>query len=381
MIEAGAIIATPVQPAVVSSTGGVADSGQVSLQQVSAAKPERKTVSRILGIDTSCDDTSIAVVADGTIILSNVVASQVDIHHRYGGVVPELACRKHIEAIELVYRSALDEAGLQLSDLDAIAVTQGPGLIGALLVGVSFAKSLAYAADKPLIPVNHLEGHICSAFLEDPTLACPFVCLVVSGGHTDLYDCAAPGAYRLLGHTRDDAAGEAFDKVSKLLGLGYPGGPVIDRLAREGDAQAIRFPRAYLEKDSLDFSFSGIKTAVLHYVRKHASPRLADLAASFQQAVVDVLVAKTLDAARQCQASRVVVSGGVAANSQLRCDMRAACAVAGLQLVIPHPRLCTDNGAMIAAAAYWRLQQGQLPLQHEALLDLDATTDEGLAGV
>jgi N6-L-threonylcarbamoyladenine synthase len=260
-------------------------------------------------------------------------------------------------------------------------VTQGPGLIGALLVGLSFAKSLAYATGKALIPVNHLEGHICSAFLEAPDLACPFVCLVVSGGHTDLYYCETPGAYRLLGHTRDDAAGEAFDKVSKLLGLGYPGGPVIDRLAREGDAQAVRFPRAYLEKDSLDFSFSGIKTAVLHYVRQHAPSQLADLAASFQQAVVDVLVAKTLAAARQCRAGRVVVSGGVAANSQLRREMHAACAAAGLQLVIPHPRLCTDNGAMIAAAGHWRMRQGRAQLRGEALLELDATTDDSLAGL
>jgi N6-L-threonylcarbamoyladenine synthase len=338
-------------------------------------------MSRILGIDTSCDDTSIAIVADGTIILSNVVASQVDIHHRYGGVVPELACRKHIEAIGPVYRAALDEAGLTLVDLDAIAVTRGPGLIGALLVGLSFAKSLAYATGKPLVAVNHLEGHICSAFLEAPDLACPFVCLVVSGGHTDLYHCKAPGAYRLLGQTRDDAAGEAFDKVSKLLGLGYPGGPVIDRLAREGDPKAIRFPRAYLERDSLDFSFSGIKTAVLHYVRKHAPKQVADLAASFQQAVVDVLVEKTLAAARQCEASRVVVTGGVAANSQLRREMHAACVEAGLQLVIPHPRLCTDNGAMIAAAAHWHLHLGHVALDAEALLELDAVADDHLVGL
>jgi tRNA N6-adenosine threonylcarbamoyltransferase len=339
------------------------------------------TMLRILGIDTSCDDTSIAIVADGTTILANVVASQVDIHHRYGGVVPELACRKHIEAIGPVYQSALAEAGLTLADLDAIAVTQGPGLIGALLVGVSFAKALAYASGQPLIPVNHLEGHICSAFLETSDLAWPFVCLVVSGGHTDLYYCEAPGAYRLLGQTRDDAAGEAFDKVSKLLGLGYPGGPVIDRLACEGDSQAIRFPRTYLEKNSLDFSFSGIKTAVLHYVRKHAATPMADLAASFQQAVVEVLVAKTLHAARQCEASRVVVTGGVAANSHLRREMQGACAEAGLQLVIPHPRLCTDNGAMIAAAAYWRVHLSHSQLRGEALLDLDATTDDRLAGL
>jgi N6-L-threonylcarbamoyladenine synthase len=335
-------------------------------------------MSKILGIDTSCDDTSVAIVDSGTTILSNIVASQVDVHHRYGGVVPELACRKHIEAIGPVYQTALDEAKMTLADLDAIAVTRGPGLVGALLVGLSFAKSLAYATGKPLIPVNHLEGHICSAFLEAPDLSWPFVCLVVSGGHTDLYYCEAPGAYRLLGETRDDAAGEAFDKVSKLLGLGYPGGPVIDRLAREGDPQAVRFPRAYLEKDSLHFSFSGIKTAVLHYVRKHPSTPVADLAASFQQAVVDVLVDKTLSAADQCGASRVVVTGGVAANSQLRCETQVACAEAGLQLVIPHPRLCTDNGAMIAAAAHWRAQRGHVGLDAEALLELDAVSDDQL---
>jgi N6-L-threonylcarbamoyladenine synthase len=335
-------------------------------------------MSKILGIDTSCDDTSVAIVDSGTTILSNIVASQVDVHHRYGGVVPELACRKHIEAIGPVYQTALDEAKMTLADLDAIAVTRGPGLIGALLVGLSFAKSLAYAGGKPLIPVNHLEGHICSAFLEAPDLAWPFVCLVVSGGHTDLYACEGPGAYRLLGETRDDAAGEAFDKVSKLLGLGYPGGPVIDRLARQGDPKAVRFPRAYLEKDSLHFSFSGIKTAVLHYVRKHPSTPVADLAASFQQAVVDVLVDKTLAAAGQCSASRVVVTGGVAANSRLRCEMQKACAEAGLRLVIPHPRLCTDNGAMIAAAAHWRAQRGHVGLDAEALLELDAVSDDQL---
>jgi N6-L-threonylcarbamoyladenine synthase len=337
-------------------------------------------MAKLLGIDTSCDDTSIAVVDNGTTILSNIVASQVDVHHRYGGVVPELACRKHLEAIGPAFQAALDEASVTLADLDGIAVTRGPGLIGALLVGLSFAKSLAYATAKPLIPINHLEGHICSAFLEAPDLACPFICLVVSGGHTELYHCDAPGAYRLLGHTRDDAAGEAFDKVSKLLGLGYPGGPVIDRLALEGAPDAIRFPRAYLEKDSLDFSFSGIKTAVLHYVRKHASTSVADLAASFQQAVVDVLVAKTLAAARQYAASRVVVTGGVAANSQLRSAMQAACREAGLALVLPHPRLCTDNGAMIATAAHWRLHQGDAGLEGEALLELDAASDDQLVG-
>ena len=335
-------------------------------------------MTRILGIDTSCDDTSAAVVDEGMTILSNVVASQVEVHHRYGGVVPELACRKHIEAIGPVYQTALDGAGVTLADLDAIAVTCGPGLIGALLVGLAFAKSLAYASGKPLIAVNHLEGHICSAFLEAPDLLCPFVCLVVSGGHTELYHCEAPGAYRLLGQTRDDAAGEAFDKVSKLLGLGYPGGPVIDRLARDGDSKAIRFPRAYLEKASLDFSFSGIKTAVLHYVRQHTMSHVPDIAASFQQAIVDVLVDKTLAAARQCHARRVVVTGGVAANSRLRGDMQKACADAGFPLVIPHPRLCTDNGAMIAAAAHWRYQRQEARLDLDALLELDAAADDRL---
>jgi N6-L-threonylcarbamoyladenine synthase len=335
-------------------------------------------MARILGVDTSCDDTSIAVVDDGTTILSNVVASQVEVHHQYGGVVPEIACRKHIEAISPVFQAALAEADVTLTDLDAIAVTRGPGLIGALLVGLSFAKSLAYAAGKPLIPINHLEGHICSAFLEAPDLGCPFVCLVVSGGHTELYYCEAPGTYRLLGQTRDDAAGEAFDKVSKLLGLGYPGGPVIDRLAHDGDPKAIRFPRAYLSKDSLDFSFSGIKTAVLHYVRKHGVSQVTHIAASFQQAVIDVLVGKTLAAAHQYASQRVVVTGGVGANSQLRRAMQHACDDAGLQLVIPHPHLCTDNGAMIAAAAYWHYRRGDALLDVPSLLEVDAVSDDRL---
>jgi tRNA N6-adenosine threonylcarbamoyltransferase len=335
-------------------------------------------MARILGVDTSCDDTSIAVVDDGTTILSNVVASQVEVHHQYGGVVPEIACRKHIEAISPVFQAALAEADVTLTNLDAIAVTRGPGLIGALLVGLSFAKSLAYAAGKPLIPINHLEGHICSAFLEAPDLGCPFVCLVVSGGHTELYYCEAPGTYRLLGQTRDDAAGEAFDKVSKLLGLGYPGGPVIDRLAHDGDPKAIRFPRAYLSKDSLDFSFSGIKTAVLHYVRKHGVSQVPHIAASFQQAVIDVLVDKTLAAAHQYASQRVVVTGGVGANSQLRRAMQHACDDAGLQLVIPHPRLCTDNGAMIAAAAYWHYCRGDALLDVPSLLEVDAVSDDRL---
>ena len=333
---------------------------------------------RILGIDTSCDDTSAAVVDDGTRIRSNVVASQAEVHRRYGGVVPELACRKHVEAIGPVLQAALDEAGVTLADLDAIAVTRGPGLVGALLVGLSFAKSLAYASGKPLIPVNHLEGHICSAFLEAPELEYPFVCLVVSGGHTELYYGQAPCTYILLGQPRDDAAGEAFDKVSKLIGLGYPGGPVIDQLACEGNPNAIRFPRAFLEKDSLDFSFSGIKTAVLYYVRKHMPSAFADLAASFQQAVVDVLMDKTLAAARRCGVRRIIVTGGVAANSQLRSDMHKVCAEHGLQLVIPHPRLCTDNGAMIAGAAYWRYRRGEALKHVEEFFDLDAVADDRL---
>lgn len=313
---------------------------------------------RILGIETSCDETAAAVVENGTLIHSNIIASQVDVHKKYGGVVPELACRKHIENIVPVIQAALETAQLSLDQIDAVAVTQGPGLIGALLIGVSTAKALAYARKKPLIPVHHLEGHIYSLFLQYPDLPFPFLSLIVSGGHTEIYLVWQPGEYTLLGHTLDDAAGEAFDKVAKMVQLGYPGGPVIDRLAAKGDPTAISFPRPYLTDASFDFSFSGLKTAVRHYLQKHPDPDLADLAASFQQAVVDVLVAKVLRSARQERIARITVAGGVAANSLLRKELEKQGQEAGIEVYYPPLALCTDNAAMIAAAGYSRYQRG-----------------------
>ena len=328
-------------------------------------------MSIILGIDTSCDDTSIAIVDGGTTILSNVVASQVDVHHRYGGVVPELACRKHIEAIGPVYQTALDEAKMTLADLDVIAVTRGPGLIGALLVGLSFAKSLAYATGKPLIPINHLEGHICSAFLEAPDLAWPFVCLVVSGGHTDLYACEGPGVYRLLGETRDDAAGEAFDKVAKILGLPYPGGVSVSRKADEGNPHAFHIPKARME-GKYDFSFSGPKTAVLRLAQEQVGkdyslpsyelPGLlnevqkADIAASFQRVACETIVDKAVQAFQEFAPNSVVMGGGVAASNELRRQLeeRLPCPIE-----YPDPKLCGDNGGMIAALGCFQAMSGQ----------------------
>lgn len=335
---------------------------------------------RILGIETSCDETAAAVVEDGGSILSDVVASQVAVHGPYGGVVPELASRKHLEAIMPVIEEALAQAELNLRQIDAIAVTQGPGLVGALLVGISAAKALAWAIDRPLLAVNHLEGHIQAAFLGREPLPEPFVCLVVSGGHTALYRVLPDGRNEFLGSTRDDAAGEAFDKVAKLLDLGYPGGVVIDRLSAEGNPLAFDFPKAYLNQDSLEFSFSGIKTAVANFVRRFGPPisgeegkgayRLQDLLASFQEAVVEVLVKKTIKAAEMYQVKHVAVVGGVAANSRLREKFREEAACRKLTLHIPPPRYCTDNAVMIAAAGYrvWRrsgfLQQ---PLELDAL--------------
>ncbi len=333
----------------------------------------------ILGIETSCDETAAAVVEDGKTILSDVVASQIALHSPYGGVVPELASRKHVESILVVMEQALERAGLKARHVDAIAVTRGPGLTGALLVGLSAAKAMSYALRIPLIAVNHLEGHMQAAFMGKETPDCSFVCLVVSGGHSALYVVEPDGRGELLGCTRDDAAGEAFDKVAKLLGLGYPGGVVIDRLAREGNAQAFQFPKAFLERDSMEFSFSGIKTSVANFVRKHGPPeaqgqagayRLEDLAASFQEAVVDVLVTKTVRAAQLKRISDVAVVGGVAANRRLRERLAEEAAYHRLQLHLPELRFCTDNAVMIAAAGYrvWR-REGfcQDPLEVDAV--------------
>jgi N6-L-threonylcarbamoyladenine synthase len=308
----------------------------------------------ILGIDTSCDDTSAAVVEDGTRIVSNIVSGQSEIHSRYGGIVPELASRRHIEMILPVVDGALKKAGVTLRDIAAVAVCRGPGLIGSLLVGCSFAKAACYAGKVPLVAVNHLEGHILAAFLESPAPEFPFLSLVVSGGHTSLYVAEDYDRFTELGRTRDDAAGEAYDKVSKLLGLGYPGGPVIDSLARTGNPGAIDFPRAYLP-ESFDFSFSGMKTAVLNFVRANPSPPpalIGDIAASFQAAVVDVLVRKTEWAVRKKWIRRVSLSGGVAANSGLRKRMKEMGKEKGVEVFIPSAGLCTDNAAMIAAAGY-----------------------------
>lgn len=313
----------------------------------------------ILGIESSCDETAAAVVEDGVRVRSNVVASQIAVHGPYGGVVPELASRKHVEAILPVISRAMEEADVAMETLDAVAVTQGPGLVGALLVGLSAAKAMAYALRKPILAVNHLEAHMHAAFLGREAPTEPFVCLVVSGGHTALYRVAPDGESMPLGSTRDDAAGEAFDKVAKLLGLGYPGGVVIDRLAAQGDPRVFSFPKAYLEKDSLDFSFSGLKTSVANMVRRLGPPRgedggyrVEDLAAGFQEAVVDVLVTKTVRAARMSNLSHVAVVGGVAANRGLRDRLSEVAGSEGLHLSLPPPALCTDNAVMVAAAAY-----------------------------
>ncbi len=328
----------------------------------------------VLGIETSCDETAAAVLDGGRKILSSIVASQDDVHGPYGGVVPELASRRHTEVIVPVIRRALEAAGIGLRDLEGIAVTQGPGLVGSLLVGCSVAKAMAYALRKPLVGVNHLEGHIYAAFLEGHPPAYPFVALVVSGGHTALYVARDRGRYERIGQTRDDAAGEAFDKVAKLLGLGYPGGPVIERMAASGDAEAIRFPMAQMSDGAPDFSFSGIKTAVSLRV-KRAAPlapsQVADVAASFQATVVKMLVRKTARAARRLGIRRLVLTGGVAANSALRASLQRECDDGGWTLHVPSRKLCTDNAAMIAAAGHDRLEAGErAPLAMNAVADL-----------
>lgn len=316
----------------------------------------------VLGIDTSCDETAAAVVKDETVIMSNVISSQ-GIHLEYGGVVPELASRAHLTLLLPAIESALQKAACTLEDLDVIAVTSGPGLVGCLLIGLSMAKSFALSLDKPLIGVNHMEGHLFAGRLADPNLKPPFVALIVSGGHTQLVHVRHWGSYDILGATRDDAAGEAFDKVAKLLQVGYPGGPIIDQLAREGDPTYIAFPRTYLDRDQFEFSFSGIKTSVRTYLTKQSAERidrdLPHIAASFQEAVVDVLVDKTIAAAKSRDTSSILITGGVACNSRLRDRMTAQGAEHNVRVTIPPPILCTDNGAMIAAVGSFYFIQGR----------------------
>ncbi len=315
----------------------------------------------ILAIESSCDETAASVVRDGRQVLSNVIASQIDIHTLYGGVVPEIASRKHIEQVDPVVMQALADAGMTWDDIDAIAVTYGPGLVGALLVGLSYAKSLAFGLGKPLIGVHHIEGHICANYIEDPTLEPPFMCLVVSGGHSHLVNVKDYCEYEILGRTRDDAAGEAFDKVARAIGLGYPGGPKIDKVSNDGDPVAIDFPRPKFSDNEYDFSFSGLKSAVLNYLNQCEMKGIpivqADVAASFQQAVVDVLVGHSMQAVDMYKVDKLVMAGGVASNSHLRAAMEKACADRGVRFYKPSPILCTDNAAMIGAAAYYEYKK------------------------
>ena len=316
----------------------------------------------ILAIESSCDETAAAVVKNGREVLSNVISSQIDLHTLYGGVVPEIASRKHIEKINQVVEQALSEAKMTWDDITAIAVTYGPGLVGALLVGVSFAKALAFALKKPLIGVHHIEGHISANYIENKELEPPFMCLVVSGGHSHLVKVKDYGEYEILGRTRDDAAGEAFDKVARAIGLGYPGGPKIDKVSNEGNPEAIAFPRAKVADNEYDFSFSGLKSAVLNYLNscemKGETVNQADVAASFQKAVVDVLVGHSMTALSRYGFKKFAIAGGVASNTHLRAAMVEACEKQGVEFYHPSPVLCTDNAAMIGSAAYYEYQKG-----------------------
>lgn len=316
----------------------------------------------VLAVESSCDETSAAVVRNGRDVLSNIIASQIDIHKIYGGVVPEIASRKHIECINPVIEEALRKAAVTLSDIDAICVTYGPGLVGSLLVGVSAAKAIAFAEDKPLVGVHHIGGHISANYICHKELEPPFMCLVVSGGHTNIVEVENYGKYKVIGRTRDDAAGEAFDKVARTIGLGYPGGAKIDELSKEGDEEKIAFPRGHIEGFPYDFSFSGIKSSVLNYVNgcnmKGEEYNRADIAASFQKAVVDVLVEHTISAAKEYGYTKIAMAGGVACNTSLRKEMQEACGEAGFKLYYPEPVLCTDNAAMIGAAGYYEYING-----------------------
>lgn len=317
----------------------------------------------VLGIESSCDETSAALVRGGREILSNVISSQIDLHKKYGGVVPEVASRKHVELADVVVQEALDNAGCTLDDVDIVGATYGPGLVGALLVGLSTGKAIAYSAGKVFVGVNHIEGHICADFLAHPSLKPPFICLVVSGGHTNIVHMVDYGKFEIMGRTRDDAAGEAYDKIARAIGLGYPGGPLIDRIAKTGNRKAVNFPRVYLEEGTFDFSFSGLKSSVLNYLNRlkmqGEDVNTADVAASFQEAVIDVLVDKTFAACSLKRSNTIAVAGGVAANSRLRERFIDEGKRRGIEVFFPPAVLCTDNAAMIASAAYYEFLNGR----------------------